>query len=46
MDEDIDAMEELAQQIFSSNSLLLGKGFALAASPSISQALDGALPFR
>lgn len=46
MDEDLETTEELAQQIYSTNATLLGKGFALAAPPSISQALDGALPFR
>jgi len=46
VDEDIDAVEEVAQQVFQQNSSLLGKGFALASPPTISQALQGVLPFR
>nr|CAD7599383.1 unnamed protein product [Timema genevievae] len=46
MDEDLDLLEELAQQVYNSHSALLGKGFALASPPTISQALEGILPFR
>ncbi|CAG2064264.1 unnamed protein product, partial [Timema podura] len=45
MDEDLDLLEELAQQVYNSHSALLGKGFALASPPTISQALEGILPF-
>jgi hypothetical protein len=46
VDEDIEAVEEVAHQVFQQNSVLLGKGFALASPPTISQALQGVLPFR
>jgi hypothetical protein len=46
VDEDIEAVEEVAQQVYSQNSALLGKGFALASPPTIHQALEGVLPFR
>nr|CAD7200761.1 unnamed protein product [Timema douglasi] len=45
MDDDLDLLEELAQQVYNSHSALLGKGFALASPPTISQALEGILPF-
>jgi hypothetical protein len=46
MDEDMDMVEELAQHVYKSHSALLSKGFALANPPSITQALEGILPFR
>ncbi|CAB0004105.1 unnamed protein product, partial [Nesidiocoris tenuis] len=44
-EEDIEVAEELAQQVYSKHSSLLGKGFALASPLSINQALDGVLPY-
>ena len=46
MEEDMDLVEEQAQQVYKAHSALLGKGFALSAPPTISQALDAVLPFR
>lgn len=46
MEEDIDTVEEVAQQVYSKHSSLLSKGFALASAPTINQALEGVLPFR
>lgn len=46
LDEDVEAVEEIAQQVYTKHSSLLSKGFALASAPTISQALDGVLPFR
>ncbi|KAF6200669.1 hypothetical protein GE061_005112 [Apolygus lucorum] len=46
MEEDIEVAEELAQQVYSKHSSLLGKGFALASPLTINQALDGVLPYR
>ncbi|XP_014287849.1 E3 ubiquitin-protein ligase MYCBP2 isoform X3 [Halyomorpha halys] len=45
VEEDLDAVEELAQQVYLKHSSLLGKGFALANPLSINQALDGILPY-
>ncbi|XP_024084698.1 E3 ubiquitin-protein ligase MYCBP2 isoform X3 [Cimex lectularius] len=45
LDEDMEVVEELAQQVYSKHSSLLGKGFALANPLSINQALDGVLPY-
>ncbi|XP_066580931.1 E3 ubiquitin-protein ligase MYCBP2 [Prorops nasuta] len=45
IEEDLDSMQETAKRIFSMHSSLLGRGFALAAPPTIIQALDGILPF-
>ncbi|KAL2746707.1 E3 ubiquitin-protein ligase [Vespula maculifrons] len=39
-------MQETAKRIFSVHSVLLGRGFALSSPPTVSQALDGVLPFR
>ncbi|KAG7189524.1 hypothetical protein KM043_017215 [Ampulex compressa] len=38
--------QETAKRIFSTHTALLGRGFALASQATISQALDGVLPFR
>lgn len=46
LDEDVEAVEEIAQQVYTKHSSLLSKGFALASAPTISQALEGVLPFR
>jgi hypothetical protein len=46
LEEDVEAVEEIAQQIYAKHSSLLGKGFALASAPTINQALEGVLPFR
>lgn len=46
VEEDLEAMQETAKRIFSMHSTLLGRGFALASPPTVSQALDGVLPFR
>jgi hypothetical protein len=46
MDEDMDVVEEVAQHVYKSHSTLLSKGFALANPPTITQALEGVLPFR
>ncbi|XP_070552183.1 E3 ubiquitin-protein ligase MYCBP2-like isoform X2 [Ptychodera flava] len=43
-EEDIDALEETSQQIFSNHSSLLSKGFAMNSPPTVHQALDGNLP--
>ncbi|PNF26946.1 hypothetical protein B7P43_G12700 [Cryptotermes secundus] len=45
MDEDMDVVEEVAQHVYKSHSALLSKGFALANPPTITQALEGILPF-
>ncbi|XP_063236464.1 E3 ubiquitin-protein ligase MYCBP2 isoform X2 [Bacillus rossius redtenbacheri] len=45
MDEDVEIVEELAQQEYHNHAALLGKGFALGCPPTIAQALDGNLPF-
>lgn len=44
--EDLDLAQETAKRIFAMHSSLLGRGFALASPPTVSQALDGGLPFR
>lgn len=46
LEEDMEIVEELAQQVYSKHSSLLGKGFALANPLTINQALDGVLPYR
>lgn len=46
VEEDLDSMQETAKRIFSMHSALLGRGFALASPPTVSQALDGVLPYR
>lgn len=46
VEEDLELMQEAAKRIFSMHSTLLGRGFALASPPTVSQALDGVLPFR
>lgn len=46
IEEDLDSAQETAKRIYSMHSALLGRGFALASPPTISQALDGVLPFR
>ncbi|KAK9309341.1 hypothetical protein QLX08_000965 [Tetragonisca angustula] len=46
VEEDLELMQETAKRIFSVHSTLLGRGFALASPPTVSQALDGILPFR
>ncbi|KAG9437358.1 E3 ubiquitin-protein ligase MYCBP2 isoform X10 [Apis mellifera carnica] len=46
VEEDLELMQETAKRIFSVHSTLLGRGFALASPPTVSQALDGVLPFR
>lgn len=43
---DFETMQETAKRIFSVHSVLLGRGFALSSPPTVSQALDGVLPFR
>ncbi|XP_042905925.1 E3 ubiquitin-protein ligase MYCBP2 isoform X1 [Parasteatoda tepidariorum] len=45
MEEDLELIEELAQQVYKNHSVLLSKGFALAHPPSIDQALEGVLPY-
>ncbi|XP_013400127.1 E3 ubiquitin-protein ligase MYCBP2 [Lingula anatina] len=45
VEEDLDLIDEGAQQVFSAHSFLLGKGLALSQPPSIMQALDGNLPY-
>lgn len=45
-DMDMDAAESVAAQIFSEHSSLLSKGLALSSPPSVTQALDGTLPYR
>ncbi|CAH1777009.1 unnamed protein product [Owenia fusiformis] len=45
MDEDLDIIEEGAQEVFQAHSHILSKGFALSHPPTISQALEGSLPF-
>ncbi|RZF32322.1 hypothetical protein LSTR_LSTR001786 [Laodelphax striatellus] len=45
-EEDMENVEDIARQIFAKHSSLLSKGFALASPPTVSQALDGVLPFR
>ncbi|XP_035719406.1 E3 ubiquitin-protein ligase MYCBP2-like isoform X2 [Vespa mandarinia] len=42
---DFETMQETAKRIFSVHSILLGRGFALSSPPTVSQALDGVLPF-
>lgn len=46
MDEDIDLAEEAAMMVANEHPELLVRGLALAQSPTVSQALDGILPFR
>lgn len=46
MDEDIDLAEEAAMMVANEHPELLVRGLALAQSPTVSQALDGVLPFR
>ncbi|CAL1686165.1 unnamed protein product [Lasius platythorax] len=46
VEEDLESMQETAKRIFSVHSALLGRGFALASPPTVSQALDGVLPYR
>ncbi|XP_032681447.1 E3 ubiquitin-protein ligase MYCBP2 isoform X16 [Odontomachus brunneus] len=45
VEEDSESMQETAKRIFSVHSTLLGRGFALASPPTVSQALDGVLPY-
>ncbi|XP_058809373.1 E3 ubiquitin-protein ligase MYCBP2-like [Phymastichus coffea] len=45
-EEDPELAYETAKRIFMAHTTLLGRGFALAAPPSVAQALDGVLPFR
>ncbi|XP_054276655.1 E3 ubiquitin-protein ligase MYCBP2-like [Macrosteles quadrilineatus] len=45
LEEDIEAVEDIAQLIYTKHSSLLGKGFALSSAPTINQALEGVLPF-
>ncbi|XP_043461333.1 E3 ubiquitin-protein ligase MYCBP2 isoform X1 [Leptopilina heterotoma] len=45
IEEDLESVQETAKRIFSVHSALLGRGFALETPPSVSQALDGVLPF-
>ncbi|XP_076287336.1 MYC binding protein highwire isoform X6 [Lasioglossum baleicum] len=45
VEEDSELMQETAERIFSVHSTLLGRGFALSSAPTVSQALDGVLPF-
>ncbi|XP_043286736.1 E3 ubiquitin-protein ligase MYCBP2 isoform X2 [Venturia canescens] len=45
MEDNVEAAQETAKRIFSVHSGLLGRGFALAAPPTVTQALDGVLPF-
>lgn len=42
-EEDVD---EVAEQVYNKHASLLKRGFALASTPTISQALEGVLPFR
>ncbi|XP_031781072.1 E3 ubiquitin-protein ligase MYCBP2 isoform X6 [Nasonia vitripennis] len=44
-EEDSEQAQATAKRIFSVHSTLLGRGFALAAPPTVGQALDGVLPF-
>ncbi|XP_011315230.1 E3 ubiquitin-protein ligase MYCBP2 isoform X2 [Fopius arisanus] len=45
IEENLKIAQDTASRIFSMHSSLLGRGFALSSSLSISQALDGVLPF-
>ncbi|KAH0954749.1 hypothetical protein HN011_008203, partial [Eciton burchellii] len=45
VEEDLESMQETAKRIFSVHSTLLGRGFALASPPTVSQSLDGVLPY-
>ncbi|XP_076385847.1 MYC binding protein highwire isoform X12 [Megachile rotundata] len=45
VEEDLEQMQETAKRIFSMHSTLFARGFALASPPTVSQALDGVLPF-
>ena len=44
-EEDLSPLEDTAQQTFAIHQPLLSKGFALAHPPTISQALEGVVPF-
>ncbi|KAL3209805.1 hypothetical protein MRX96_037617 [Rhipicephalus microplus] len=46
VEEDMEVAEPLARQVFSSHSVLLSRGFALAHLPTIQQALEGSLSFN
>lgn len=43
---DIEIAEIVAQQTLAAHGSLLSKGLALSSPPTVSQALDGVLPFR
>lgn len=43
---DVEIAEIVAQQTLTSHGALLSKGLALSCPPSVTQALDGVLPFR
>ncbi|CAH1132864.1 unnamed protein product [Ceutorhynchus assimilis] len=44
-DADMESAESVATQIFSDHSSLLSKGLALSSPPTVTQALDGMLPY-
>ena len=44
-EEDVESIEESAEQVFQAHAAVLGKGFALSHPLNISQALEGSLPF-
>ncbi|KAK0177732.1 hypothetical protein PV328_001750 [Microctonus aethiopoides] len=46
VEENVKVAQDTAKRIFAEHSSLLGRGFALAAPPTVTQALDGVLPFR
>lgn len=46
VEDNVKIAQETARKIFADHSSLLGRGFALATSPTVTQALDGVLPFR
>ncbi|XP_046604041.1 E3 ubiquitin-protein ligase MYCBP2 isoform X2 [Neodiprion virginianus] len=45
IEEDLELAQDTAKRLFSGYSVLLGRGFALTSPPTVSQALDGVLPF-
>ncbi|XP_074101339.1 MYC binding protein highwire isoform X2 [Cotesia typhae] len=45
VEDNVKIAQETARKIFAAHSSLLGRGFALATSPTVTQALDGVLPF-
>ncbi|XP_034942184.1 E3 ubiquitin-protein ligase MYCBP2-like [Chelonus insularis] len=46
VEDNVKLAQETSRKIFSIHSSLLSRGFALAAPPTVTQALDGVIPFR